>query len=127
MLPHIFGVLQGESVKWHWSEDELETQWSLTVAELALLPGRTDSGRLGFAILLKFFQFQGFFPDNQKSIPHEIVAYLAQATNSALADLDVYDWDGRTGQRHRKQILSFFGATPPVRRGFAAVTHMAGS
>lgn len=68
MLPHIFGVLQGESVKWHWSEDELETQWSLTVAELALLPGRTDSGRLGFAILLKFFQFQGFFPDNQKSI-----------------------------------------------------------
>ena len=37
MPPHIFGMLQGESVKWHWSEDELETQWSLTAAELALL------------------------------------------------------------------------------------------
>lgn len=100
-------------MKWHWSEDELETQWSLTVAELALLPGRTDSGRLGCAILLKFFQFQGFFPDNQKSIPHEIAAYLAQATNSAPADLDVYDWGGRTGQRHRKQILSFLGLRRP--------------
>jgi len=37
-------VLQGEFVKWHWNEDELEMQWSLTVEESALLPGRTDRG-----------------------------------------------------------------------------------
>jgi hypothetical protein len=59
-------------VKWHWSKDELEMQWSLSVEESALLPGHTDSGRLGFAILLKFFQFQGFFPDSQKGILHEL-------------------------------------------------------
>ena len=76
-------------MKWHWSEDELETQWSLSVVELALLPGRMDSGRLGCAILLKFFQFQGFFPSHQKIIPHEIVVYVAQATNSAPEDLDL--------------------------------------
>jgi hypothetical protein len=46
---HLFGVLRGESVKWHWSDDELEAQWSLSVAELALLPGPIDSGRLGCA------------------------------------------------------------------------------
>jgi hypothetical protein len=109
----MFSVLQGEPVKWHWTEDELEMQWSLSAEELALLPGRTDSGRLGCAILLKFFQFQGFFPSNPKSIPHEIAAYLAQVTNSALGDLDVYDWDGRTGQRHRKKILSFLGLRRP--------------
>ena len=89
MPPHIFGVLQGESVRWRWSEDELETQWSLSVAELALLPGRTDSGRFGFANLLKFFQFQGFFPDNQINIPHEIAVYLARVTNSKPTVLDV--------------------------------------
>lgn len=100
-------------MKWHWSEDELEMQWSLSAEESALLPGRTDSGRLGFAILLKFFQFQGFFPDNKKSIPHEISVYLAQATNSAVTDLDVYEWDGRTGQRHRKKILGFLGLRRP--------------
>ena len=113
MPSHIFGVLLGEFVKWHWSEDELETQWSLSADELALLPGRTDSGRLGFVILLKFFQFQGFFPDSQKAIPHEIAVYLSQATNSAIADLDVYEWDGRTGQRHRKKILGFLGLRRP--------------
>lgn len=102
-------------MKWYWNEDELEMQWSLSVEELALLPGHTDSERLGFAILLKFFQFQGFFPDNQKSILHEIGAYLAQATNSAVADLDVYEWNGRTGQRHRKKTLSFLGLRRPMR------------
>jgi hypothetical protein len=100
-------------VKWHWNEDELEIHWSLSVEESVLLPGRTDSGRLGFAILLKFFQFQGFFPDSQKGIPHEIAVYLAHATNSAVADLDVYEWDGRTGQRHRKKILGFLGLRRP--------------
>ena len=100
-------------MKWHWSKDELETQWSLSPDELALLPSRTDSGRLGFAISLKFFQFQGFFPDSEKDIPHEIAVYLAQATNSAVANLDVYEWDGRTGQRHRKKILGFLGLRRP--------------
>jgi len=113
MPAYIFGVLQGEFVKWHWNEDELEMQWSLSVEESALLPGRTDSGRLGFAILLKFFQFQGFFPDSKKGIPHEIAVYLAHATNSAVADLDIYEWDGRTGQRHRKKILGFLGLRRP--------------
>lgn len=100
-------------MKWHWNEDELDMQWSLSVEESALLPGRTDSGRLGFAILLKFFQFQGFFPNSQKGIPHEIAVYLAHATNSAVADLDIYEWDGRTGQRHRKKILGFLGLRRP--------------
>ena len=100
-------------MKWRWSKDELGTQWSLSPDELALLPSRTDSGRLGFAISLKFFQFQGFFPDSEKDIPHEIAVYLAQATNSAVANLDVYEWDGRTGQRHRKKILGFLGLRRP--------------
>ena len=105
MPAYILGVLQGEFVKWHWNEDELEMQWSLSVEESALLPGRTDSGRLGFAILLKFFQFQGFFPDSQKGIPHEIAVYLAHATNSAVADLDIYEWDGRTPESTKSRQI----------------------
>lgn len=101
-------------MKWHWSEDELESQWSLSVEELALLPSRIDSGRLGCAILLKFFQFQGFFPSDQKSIPHEILVYIAQKTNSDPKDLAVYEWNGRTGQRHRKKILNFLGLRRPA-------------
>jgi hypothetical protein len=96
-------------MQWHWSEVELESQWSLSIEELGLLPGRIDSGRLGCALLLKFFQFQGFFPSNQKSMPHEIVVYVAQVAHSKPEDMDVYEWGGRTGQRHRKKILNFLG------------------
>lgn len=41
------------------------------------------------------------------------MVYIAQATNSAPEDLDVYEWDERTGQRHRKKILSFLGLRRP--------------
>lgn len=80
-------------------EDELEMQWSLSVVELALLPGHINSGRLGCVILLKFLQFQYFFPSYQKSIPHEILVHIAQATNSAPEELDIYDLGGCTGQK----------------------------
>jgi TnpA family transposase len=100
-------------VKWHWSKDELETQWSLSVEELALLPGRVDSGRLGCALSLKFFQFQGVFPSHQKCIPQEILVYVAQAIHSVPEELEGYDWEGRTGQRHRKKILNFLALHRP--------------
>ena len=91
----------------------MKTQWSLSTKKLALLPSRIGSGRLGCAILLKFFQFQGFFPTDQKSIPHEIVVYVASVTNSTPEHLDVYEWGGRTGHRYRMKIISFLGLCQP--------------
>ncbi|CDQ55860.1 unnamed protein product [Klebsiella pneumoniae] len=34
-------------------------EWHLLADELSLLPGMTDTGRLGFALQLKFRQVQG--------------------------------------------------------------------
>jgi len=100
---------EGDTVKWHWNEDDLAARWSLSAAELALLPGRTDHGRLGCAILLKYFQCQGCFPSNRRAIPDEVVAYVARATGTTAQDLEDDDWDGRTGRRHRKRVLAFAG------------------
>ena len=96
-------------MQWHWSEDELAAQWSLPAEELALLPSRIDRGRLGCAILLKYFQCQGYFPGHRKEIPDEVVTYVARVTGTAVQDLEDYDWEGRTGRRHRKQIRAFLG------------------
>jgi hypothetical protein len=41
-------------VKRHWNEEELEAHWLLTAEERTLMAGRTDHGRLGFAVMLKF-------------------------------------------------------------------------
>jgi hypothetical protein len=46
-------------MKWHWQKDELCEHWSLSVEELHLVAGRTDNGRMGFVVMLKFFQSLG--------------------------------------------------------------------
>ena len=43
-------------MKRHWDEQELAEHWSLTHDEFELLRNRTERSRIGFAVLLKFFQ-----------------------------------------------------------------------
>ena len=52
----------------HWNEQELETYWSFSSDELALIPNREASSRLGVAASLKFFQLEGFLPSSAKDI-----------------------------------------------------------
>lgn len=96
-------------MKWHWQDDELCDQWSMNADELRLIAGRTDPGKLGFAVLLKFFQYQGHFPVGNKEVPLEVVQFLAAQMGASPADLDAYEWAGRTAKRHRAEILSFLG------------------
>jgi TnpA family transposase len=96
-------------MKRQWSEAELEVHWTLSAKELALLAGRTGYGRFGFAVLLKYFQYEGRFPDSRREAPAEVVRYLAEQLRTPLKALDHYDWQGRTAKRQRTEILSWHG------------------
>lgn len=96
-------------MKWQWNEDELHAHWFLSSDELALLTKKTQHGRLGFVILLKFFQHQGYFPEQRDSVPDAVVNYLAHQIGTAPNHLNNYDWSGRTGTRDRTEILAFLG------------------
>jgi hypothetical protein len=48
-------------VKRYWTDEELAEHWSLSTAELEILPDRGDHNRLGFAILLTFIEIAGCF------------------------------------------------------------------
>ncbi|WP_432973630.1 DUF4158 domain-containing protein [Dactylosporangium sp. CA-233914] len=57
--------------------------------------------RLGFALLLKFFEVEARFPESVKEVPAAAVEYVAQqvkAPSEAWAD---YDWQSEAIQRHR--------------------------
>jgi hypothetical protein len=58
-----------------WTADELVEYWTLTPSELALLANKTGPTRLGFALLLKFFQSEGRFPQRRNEIPPTIMGY----------------------------------------------------
>jgi hypothetical protein len=47
-----------------WSADE----WSLLPEDLALLEGRIDAGKLGFAVQLAFWRQHGRFPDEEADV-----------------------------------------------------------
>ncbi len=49
-----------------WDEQELIEHWTLFKSEDALFANRTDRGRIGVAVLLKFFQLNARFPRHHK-------------------------------------------------------------
>jgi len=103
-------------MKWHWQEEELCEYWSLAADELGLVNESTRYGRrrsrhdrLGFAIMLKWFQFHGRFPSAIKEIPVDVVQFITKQIDASLSDIDHFDWLGRTAMRQRTEILSFLG------------------
>lgn len=64
-------------MKQNWNERELIESWTLTDSEKQLLQQRTKRNRLGFAILLKFFQIEARFPTFYKEVPKTALDFLA--------------------------------------------------
>ena len=69
-----------------WSADELGEHWSLLPENLALLAGRVDAGKLGFAVQLAFWRQHGRFPD----VALAVVAHLAAQIGVGADALDGY-------------------------------------
>ncbi|MGL1358430.1 DUF4158 domain-containing protein, partial [Vibrio parahaemolyticus] len=65
-------------MKRDWEIPELQDYWTLQPGELTLLTSRNDENRLGFALLLKFFQIEGRFPDSKTEIPRKCAAFVAE-------------------------------------------------
>ncbi len=88
-----------------WSADELGERWSLLPRDLALLAGRVDAGKLGFAVQLAFWRQHGRFPDDEADIVPAVIAHLAGQIGIGVDALDGYAWAGRSGRRHRVAII----------------------
>jgi Domain of unknown function (DUF4158) len=95
-------------MKRDWQADELAEQWTLLPGERELLANRTGATRLGFAVLLKFFQCEARFPQSRQEVPVSVVASLAKQVGVLAACYAEYDWQGRAIKYHRAQIRSFF-------------------
>ena len=98
-----------------WDIGELEEHWTLSTDECqAALDNKSDANRLGFALLLKGFEYAGRFPQSRGELPPSAVSYLARQLSLSETVFADYEWDGRTAQRHRAQIrmrLGFHEAT----------------
>jgi TnpA family transposase len=93
-----------------WTPDELIDQWTLLPHDLALVDtATTPSNRLGFAVLLAWFQHEGCFPTHAHEIPPPVLSFLAKQVVVSPDAILVYDWEGRTAERYRAQIRQALG------------------
>ncbi|MDJ0702479.1 MAG: DUF4158 domain-containing protein, partial [Leptolyngbyaceae cyanobacterium MO_188.B28] len=96
-------------MKQHWELDELIEHWTLLPGELTLLSRKSDTNRLGVAVLLKYFQHEAQFPLSPDDIPSVIVDYIASQVGVPARKFLKYRWDERSMQRHRTEIREFLG------------------
>ncbi|ACZ85020.1 DUF4158 domain-containing protein [Streptosporangium roseum] len=97
-----------------WELDELIECWTLDEDELGLLSNKSGATRLGFALLLKFFELEGRFP-RREDVPKAAVEYMAGqvGVEAALLFAD-YQWSGRTIEYHRSQVRKHHGFRQPT-------------
>ncbi|MCA1679964.1 MAG: DUF4158 domain-containing protein, partial [Actinobacteria bacterium] len=89
-----------------WEPDQLISCWTLDEADWQLLANKTGPTRLGFALLLKFFDLEGRFPTHAGELPQAAIDYVARLVKVPVAELGRYAWSGRTIEYHRAQIRS---------------------
>jgi hypothetical protein len=92
-----------------WHPEELERYWTLSGEERGLLGNRTGATRLGFAILLKSFQFDGRFPECREDVSAGIVTHLSHQTGALAETFWEGEWSERTQRHQRAQIRGHFG------------------
>jgi hypothetical protein len=97
------------TMKQHWGTDELVEHWTLLPRDTELLTNKTGATRLGFAVLLKFFQLEAYFPQHASAVPTVAVEFIAKQVKVTPEQFEQYQWRGRTIEYHRARIRELHG------------------
>jgi TnpA family transposase len=96
-------------VRREWSPEELIDCWTLDEGDTKLLANKAGATRLGFSVLLKFFELEARFPRYTGEVPRAAVEYVAGQVKVDAALFTEYDWSGRSIKYHRAQIRQHLG------------------
>ncbi|MEL6490071.1 MAG: Tn3 family transposase [Cyanobacteria bacterium J06621_3] len=99
-------------MKRKWTNHELIEHWTIEAEELPIIRKKKGANRLGFALLLKFFQLKGRFPEKKNKIPRVIQAFVAEQLGLDEECYQNYKWQGRAIKYHRAEIREMCGFHP---------------
>lgn len=97
-----------------WEPEELVAGWTLLEEDRRLVANKTGATRLGFALLLKFFELNARFALSADELPAAAVDYVARQVGVDPAELTHYAWSGRTIEYHPAQIRQALGFREPA-------------
>jgi hypothetical protein len=84
------------AVRREWEPEELIASWTLTDRDWELIANKSGATRLGFALLVRFFDLEARFPAHPGELPQAAVEYVAGLVKVAPGALADYEWSGRT-------------------------------
>lgn len=97
------------SLKTHWNEDSLAEHFAVQRGERRLIEQslegvRKEANRLGFAVLLKTYQFLGRPPRGRAEVPGVVVEWIARQVRVDPSLLVDYSWKNTVWKRHLQLI-----------------------
>ncbi|RZU46696.1 TnpA family transposase [Krasilnikovia cinnamomea] len=98
------GVWQPGAVRREWSLEDLIDAWTLVDADRELIGNKYGPTKLGFAVILKFFEIEGRFPRHAGEVPAAAVEFVARQVKVEAAAFGTYLFTGSTIEYHRAQI-----------------------
>ncbi|MBU3182754.1 DUF4158 domain-containing protein [Clostridium psychrophilum] len=65
-------------MKRNWELEDLVEQFTIMPNDMSLIRNNSGETRLGFPIVLKFFQYEATFSNFKNEIPKQVVEYIAK-------------------------------------------------
>ncbi|MFF3574863.1 DUF4158 domain-containing protein [Nocardia jiangxiensis] len=75
-----------------------------------MVGNKTGATRLGFSLLLKFFEIEASFPRGVDDILPAAVSNVAEQVKVDPGEFVKYRWDGRSVKYHQAQVREAFGS-----------------
>src|SRR5208337_4772026 len=110
-----FGAVRekGAAMRREWELEDLIGCWTLDEEEFRLLASKSGATRLGFSLMLKFFEQEARFP-RREDVPKAAVDFVAGQVKVAPALFAEYDFTSRQVKNHRRQIREYHGFREPA-------------
>ncbi|WP_010233689.1 Tn3 family transposase [Clostridium arbusti] len=98
----------------NWELEDLIEHFTLMPNELSLIGNKYGETRLGFAVLLKFFQMEARFPNSKNEVAKVVIDYIAKQVQVTGNLFDNYDMNSRTYYNHKSQTREYFEFREPT-------------
>jgi hypothetical protein len=96
-------------VRAEWESDGLIGAWTPVEGDGKMIGNKSGVTRLGFAVILKFYEIEGRFPAYPEEVPLAAVDSVASRVKVDPALFAKYSWASRAIKYHRAQIREAFG------------------
>lgn len=85
----------------------MKNSWSLSQGEINCLEKKDN--KLIYALKMRYFDLQGYFPKKATDIPPAVIDYVATQLGISVNTVTSYDWQSRGAQLHNSEIREYYG------------------